>query len=66
RSVLGLPAWMARWSGAVGAVLGLLFSMPFFEDILRMVWQRLRKPRRQQPLSTHQTGENQVNIIKKE
>ncbi|MEN4041794.1 MAG: hypothetical protein ROW39_05575 [Anaerolineaceae bacterium] len=42
RSVLGLPAWLARWGAAIGAVLGFLFSMPFFEDILRKVWQRLR------------------------
>jgi hypothetical protein len=49
RSVLGLPASIARWGGAAGAVLGLIFSMPFIEDILRRAWQRLkglRKPRR--------------------
>jgi hypothetical protein len=43
RSVLGLPANIARWGGAAGMLLGLVFSMPFIEDLLRKVWQWLRK-----------------------
>jgi len=49
RSVLGLPAGMARWAGAVGAVLGLVFSMPFMEEILRRIWRWLKSKRAPHP-----------------
>jgi hypothetical protein len=43
RSVLGLPASAARWGGAAGTVLGLVFSLPFLEDMLRRSYNNIRK-----------------------
>jgi hypothetical protein len=43
RSVLGFPANIARWGGAAGTLLGLAFSAPFLEDILRRSWRKIRK-----------------------
>jgi hypothetical protein len=43
RSVLGLPASTARWGGAAGTALGLVFSLPFLEEMLRRSWNRIRK-----------------------
>jgi hypothetical protein len=41
RSVLGLPASIARWGGAAGTLLGMILSMPFIQDILRRAAIRL-------------------------
>jgi hypothetical protein len=44
-SILGLPAGIARWGGAAAALLGLVFSIPFLEDILKRIWMSIRKNR---------------------
>jgi hypothetical protein len=44
-SVFGLPADIARWGGAAAGLLGLVFSIPFLEDILKRIWKSVRKNR---------------------
>ena len=41
--ILGLPANLARTTGAVGSVVGGIIGFPFFEDILKFILKRRRK-----------------------
>lgn len=42
--VLGLPAGLARILGGVGSVVGMIIGFPFFEDVLKFLIRRRRKP----------------------
>jgi hypothetical protein len=41
--LLGLPAGIARTTGAVGSVVGGIIGFPFFDDILKALFRRLRR-----------------------
>jgi hypothetical protein len=41
--LLGLPAGVARTTGAVGSLVGGILGFPFFDDILKALFRRLRR-----------------------
>ncbi len=42
-SFLGMKGNTARAAGAAGSVIGSILGFPFFEDILRLIWRKVRK-----------------------
>lgn len=42
-SFLGLPANLVRAAGGIGSVVGAIIGFPFFEDIVRFLFGRLRR-----------------------
>lgn len=42
-SLFGIPANVARIAGGVGSVVGAVVGLPFFEDIVKYLFQRRRK-----------------------
>ena len=47
-SVLGLPAELARWTGAIGAVLSGILGFPFLESLIAGLWKKLTAVRESQ------------------
>lgn len=39
-SVLGMPANLARWFGAIGAVVSVVLGFPFTESVLKRMWKK--------------------------
>lgn len=42
-NVLGLPASLIRTAGGIGSLVGAVIGFPFFEDIVKFLFGRLRK-----------------------
>ncbi len=42
-SVLGLPGPVARWGGAAGTGLSMVFGFPFIESLLKKLWKWMRR-----------------------
>lgn len=44
-NLLGLSGEWARTTGVVGSVVGTIIGFPFFEDIVRLIFRRQKKPK---------------------
>ena len=44
-SVLGLPANLARWTGAIGTAFSVVLGFPFLESLIAGLWKRLAAAR---------------------
>ena len=45
RSIIGLPANVARWGGLAGTGLSMVLGFPFLEQFIAWLWRRLSKAR---------------------